>query len=190
MVVEADIFLPYNANQPDLEPRSQVIFNSSSPLNASDVRGTPNIASRMEVTSNGTLYCGRPEDSFESGYVHLTNSAGEEDKHLFWCEDRLFKARHDPKNAPVVMTLGGGPGASGMLFPFSGAGPCSITVNATGGGEAIPSLYSWTEHANLLAIDHPVGVGFSYGDQASLRNSSLTAAWDTDDFLQAFWKYD
>ncbi|KAE9401529.1 alpha/beta-hydrolase [Gymnopus androsaceus JB14] len=132
-----------------------------------------------------SLPCGLPEDKFESGYAHLTNAAGEEDKHLFWW---FFKARYDPNNAPIVMTLGGGPGASGMLFPFSGAGPCSIFVNENGQGKPIASPYSWTEHVNVLAIDHPVGVGFSYGQHASLRNTSFTAAWDTDDFLQAFWR--
>ncbi|KAE9407803.1 alpha/beta-hydrolase [Gymnopus androsaceus JB14] len=86
------------------------------------------------------------------------------------------------------MTLGGGPGGSGMLFPFSGAGPCSISIDENGHGIPIASPYSWTEHVNVLSIDHPVGVGFSYGERASLRNTSLTAAWDTDDFLQAFWR--
>lgn len=33
----------------------------------------------------------------------------------------------------------------------------------------------------------PVGAGFSYGAKSSLRNSSERAAWDLDDFLQAFW---
>lgn len=42
---------------------------------------------------------------------------------------RLFKARRDPDNAPIVMTLGGGPGASGMLFPFSGAGFILIVLS-------------------------------------------------------------
>lgn len=52
-----------------------------------DVRASPNIAIRFEVTSNSSrqsLPCGLSEDQFESGYAHLTNAAGEEDKHLFW----------------------------------------------------------------------------------------------------------
>jgi len=31
----------------------------------------------------------------------------------------------DPHNAPLVLAFGGGPGASGMLFPFNGAGYAS-----------------------------------------------------------------
>ncbi|KAJ6620560.1 Alpha/Beta hydrolase protein [Mycena sp. CBHHK59/15] len=150
----------------------------------SDPAVLPNLRTRLEVTSNGSagLYCGAPGDEFNAGYAHFTNSAGVEDKHMFWW---LFKARHDPENAPLVVTFGGGPGASALLFPFSGAGPCVISVDKDGRGEAVPSPYSWTEHANVLAIDQPVGVGFSYG--SSLRNSSATTAWDVDDFLQQFW---
>ncbi|KIK62391.1 hypothetical protein GYMLUDRAFT_41820 [Collybiopsis luxurians FD-317 M1] len=184
--VQADVILsPLNFRQ---EQEYYTIFNT--PLfseSLPDVRASPNIATRLEVTSHRTKnssYCGLSDDQFVSGYAHITNAAGEEDKHLFWW---LFKARHDPDTTPVVMTLGGGPGASGMLFPFSGAGPCAISVNEDGHGEASASPYSWTEYVNVLAIDHPVGVGFSYGERTSLRNSSLTAAWDTDDFLQAFW---
>ncbi|KAF7362266.1 Alpha/beta-hydrolase [Mycena venus] len=144
----------------------------------------PNIHTRLEITSNGSagLYCGRPGDEFNAGYAHFTNSEGVEDKHMFWW---LFKARHDPENAPLIVTFGGGPGASGLLFPFSGAGPCVVQTDKQGRGEAVPAPHSWTEYANVLAIDQPVGVGFSYGQ--SLRNSGATTAWDVDDLLQAFW---
>ncbi|KAJ7169053.1 alpha/beta-hydrolase [Mycena crocata] len=151
---------------------------------SSDPSAQPNIRTRLEITSNGSsgLYCGAPGDQFNAGYAHFTNSAGAEDKHMFWW---LFKARHDHEKAPLVVTFGGGPGASALLFPFSGAGPCVIQVDKDGRGEAVPSPDSWTEYANVLALDQPVGVGFSYGD--SLRNSSATTAWDVDDFLQEFW---
>ncbi|KAJ7496896.1 alpha/beta-hydrolase [Mycena latifolia] len=154
------------------------------PFLDSDPATQPNIRTRFEITSNGSsgLYCGKPGDEFNAGYAHFTNSEGVEDKHMFWW---LFKARHDPENAPLVVTFGGGPGASALLFPFSGAGPCVIQTDKDGRGEAVPSPHSWTEHAHVLAIDQPVGVGFSYGH--SLRNSSATTAWDVDDFLQEFW---
>ncbi|TFK38874.1 Alpha/Beta hydrolase protein [Crucibulum laeve] len=175
----------------DLIPRSvfseQQYFKIEAPKRSTgDPAGHPNIATRLEITSNGTgnLACGdSSKNKFQSGYAHFTNNAGEEDKHMFWW---LFEARNAPEDAPVVMTFGGGPGASGLLFPFSGAGPCMIQQGESGEGKLGPSPYSWTDHVNLLAIDHPVGVGFSYGD--ALRNSSDRAAWDVDDFLQVFWR--
>ncbi|KAJ7820282.1 hypothetical protein B0H13DRAFT_2377945 [Mycena leptocephala] len=39
------------------------------------------------------------------------------------------------------------------------------------------------EHFNLIALDHPVGVGFSYGTKV---NNSRTAAIDVYDFLQKY----
>ncbi|KAI0936993.1 hypothetical protein AcW1_001085 [Taiwanofungus camphoratus] len=151
-----------------------------------DPAGQLNLATRIEVTSspNETLYCAQDGDSSIAGYAHFTNSAGLEDKHMFWW---LFEARRDPANAPVVLIFGGGPGSSAMFMSFSGAGPCRLVSGNDGNGEAVTAEYSWTRDVNVLAIDHPVGVGFSYGHQSSLRNSSERAAWDVDDFLQAFW---
>ncbi|KAF4563260.1 hypothetical protein EYR40_007023 [Pleurotus pulmonarius] len=173
---------PFHSNQAPLHAHHRVEI----PLG--DPAGHPNTAVRFELTANRTTFasvCARAADVASSGYVHLTNNRGEEDKHMFWW---LFEARHDPENAPIVLSFGGGPGGSGQLFPFSGAGPCQVHLNDDGTVEAVPSPYSWTEHVNLLAIDHPVGVGFSYGNPSSLRNSSERAAWDVDDFLQAFWR--
>ena len=53
---------------------------------ALDVAGLPNIATRLEVTSNATLSldCALEGDESDAGYAHLTNAAGVEDKHMFW----------------------------------------------------------------------------------------------------------
>ncbi|EIN10071.1 alpha/beta-hydrolase [Punctularia strigosozonata HHB-11173 SS5] len=124
----------------------------------------------MEVTSvNETLFCGREGGIHEAGFAHLTNSDGTEDKHMFWW---LFRARENAENAPVVLVFGGGPGSSGMSSRSSAKAP-----------------YPWTDHVNIVAVDHPVGVGFSYGEESSLRSSSREAAWDLDDFLQLFWRH-
>lgn len=52
----------------------------------SDVAGQPNLATRLEVTSdpNATLFCARKGDKSTAGYAHFTNANGEEDKHMFW----------------------------------------------------------------------------------------------------------
>ncbi|KAJ6504753.1 Alpha/Beta hydrolase protein, partial [Mycena vitilis] len=77
------------------------------------------------------------------------------------------------------LTMGGGPGTSGISNPLSAQGPCIVVENGT-----TPTPNRWTEHFNLLALDHPIGAGFSYGPKV---NNSRTAALDVYDFLQKFF---
>lgn len=74
-----------------LPHRSQVVLSlaeSHQADNEHDPAGQPNLATRIEVTSqsNASLFCAKPDkdDAFESGYAHFTNPAGVEDKHMFW----------------------------------------------------------------------------------------------------------
>jgi len=43
----------------------------------------------------------------------------------------------------------------------------------------------WTDLYNLVALDHPIGVGLSYGAHV---NDSRSAAYDVYDFLQKFYR--
>ncbi|KAI0310771.1 Alpha/Beta hydrolase protein [Amylostereum chailletii] len=95
---------------------------------------------------------------------------------FFW----YFEAEADAENAPLILTMGGGPGTTGMLNPLSGQSPCVVKENGT-----IPNPNRWTERFNLLAIDHPIGVGYSYGKHV---NNSVSAAHDVYDFLQKFFQ--
>lgn len=48
----------------------------------------------------------------------------------------------------------------------------------------VPNPAAWSENANILALDHPIGVGFSYGSHVK---NSRDAAHDVYDFLQKFF---
>jgi len=78
------------------------------------------------------------------------------------------------------LTIGGGPGTTGMLNPLAAQGPCLVVENGT----LVANPNRWTEHFNLIALDHPVGVGASYGTKV---NNSRAAAIDVYDFLQKFF---
>jgi carboxypeptidase C (cathepsin A) len=69
-----------------------------------------------------------------------------------------------------------------MIGLFQENGPCHF-VN----GESTPSLnpYSFNEYANMLYIDQPIGVGFSYGSDSV--TSTVTAAPYVWKLLQAFY---
>ena len=70
----------------------------------------------------------------------------------------LAMAERDPASAPVVLWLNGGPGSSSLLGFLTEEGP--LLINATGG--LMQNPYSWTKYVNLLAIEAPIGVGYSY----------------------------
>lgn len=75
---------------------------------------------------------------------------------FFW----FFPAKIDRENAPVVLWLQGGPGASSLFGLFTENGPYSITPKQ----KLISRKYSWHLNHNLIYIDNPVGTGFSFTD--------------------------
>jgi serine carboxypeptidase-like clade I len=61
---------------------------------------------------------------------------------------------------PVVVWLNGGPGSSSILGLLQELGP--LLINATGDG-FMENPFSWTRiPANVLVLESPVGVGYSY----------------------------
>eukprot|EP00656_Telonema_subtile_P017622 TRINITY_DN1947_c0_g1_i1.p1 TRINITY_DN1947_c0_g1~~TRINITY_DN1947_c0_g1_i1.p1 ORF type:complete len:558 (-),score=103.07 TRINITY_DN1947_c0_g1_i1:70-1743(-) len=68
------------------------------------------------------------------------------------------EAEEDPANKPVVLWLNGGPGSSSILGMLQEHGP--LIVNSTGG--LMKNPYAWTTLANLLVLESPTGVGYSW----------------------------
>jgi carboxypeptidase C (cathepsin A) len=72
------------------------------------------------------------------------------------------------------------------LVLTAGAAPCQLKKGENGTLE--PAPYPWTDHANLLLLDYPVGAGWSYNTPDQIApNTSEIAAYDFDEFLQAFY---
>lgn len=69
-----------------------------------------------------------------------------------------------------------------MIGLFQENGPCHFV-----GGASTPSLnpFSWNSFANMLYVDQPIGVGFSYGTDSV--TSTVTAAPYVWKLLQAFY---
>ncbi|KAF8500349.1 serine carboxypeptidase [Russula emetica] len=96
----------------------------------------------------------------------------------FW----FFAARQNPDSAPLITWFNGGPGSSSMIGLFQENGPCRINNQSTG-VDLNPT--SWNEYANVLYVDQPVGVGFSYGTENV--STSQSAAVDVWEFLQIWF---
>uniref|UniRef100_A0A7S2S5U4 Carboxypeptidase n=1 Tax=Rhizochromulina marina TaxID=1034831 RepID=A0A7S2S5U4_9STRA len=110
-----------------------------------------------------------------SGYVEVS-----ETKRSFYM---LSLSQRSPKDDPLVLWTNGGPGCSGLLGYFTEHGPfrpmedLSLRLND----------YSWNKVANMLYIESPTGVGFSYseGDVASdLLAGDESVARDNYELIQ------
>ncbi|KAB8078124.1 Alpha/Beta hydrolase protein [Aspergillus leporis] len=111
-----------------------------------------------------------------SGYLDVGN-----DMHMFFW---FFESRNSPEKAPLSAWFNGGPGCSSLIGLFQENGPCHFA-----NGENTPSLneHSWNNFANMLYIDQPIGVGFSYGDNNV--TSTDTAAPYVWKLIQAFYDH-
>jgi len=87
-------------------------------------------------------------------YAGFVNVNATSDAHIFY-----WLVECPQPNRPLLVFLEGGPGASGSQFFFTAQGPLSVSKSGlaknTNGG-------AWYEEFNVLTLDQPVGVGFSY----------------------------
>jgi cathepsin A (carboxypeptidase C) len=74
-------------------------------------------------------------------------------------------------------------GCSSTLALLTENGPCTVNKD---GMTTEHNPYSWTETANVLWLDQPAGVGFSYGEETD-SNENMVGE-DAYYFLQAFFQ--
>ncbi|XP_029005681.1 lysosomal protective protein isoform X2 [Betta splendens] len=97
----------------------------------------------------------RKQPSFRhySGYLSVADG-----KHLhYW----FVESQHEPSSDPVVLWLNGGPGCSSMDGFLTEHGPFLVQDD---GVTLQYNPYSWNKIANMLYLESPAGVGFSYSD--------------------------
>ncbi|KAH7363301.1 Alpha/Beta hydrolase protein, partial [Plectosphaerella cucumerina] len=99
-------------------------------------------------------------------------------KHLFFW---FAESRGNPDEDPLILWMSGGPGASSVGFGlFQELGPCQMT----GPGAAHFNEHAWNSKANVLFVDQPVRVGYSYSDDPATSLEETTE--DMYQFLAAF----
>uniref|UniRef100_A0A6B2L4B6 Carboxypeptidase n=1 Tax=Arcella intermedia TaxID=1963864 RepID=A0A6B2L4B6_9EUKA len=118
-----------------------------------------------------------------SGYFRVNNEYNS--NMFFW----YFQAETNYQDAPVVVWLQGGPGASSMFGLFGENGPFSVDSD---GKTLLPSQYRWTQYFNMIYLDNPVGVGFSFTESTSgfVNNEDQVGANIVSVFQQFFQVFD
>lgn len=106
---------------------------------------------------------GQPPVNFSmySGYVTVDAAAGR--ALFYWLIEASSTAA--PDSAPLVLWLNGGPGCSSVGYGASEElGAFRISPDGT---TLVPNPYSWNKMANMLFLDSPAGVGYSYSNTTS-----------------------
>ncbi|KAK7544036.1 putative carboxypeptidase S1 [Phyllosticta citribraziliensis] len=136
-------------------------FIPSQPLAARQIPASPNNFKTIVSPSGVTIRYKEPgkEGICEttpgvksySGYIDLSPTSHS----FFW----FFESRRDPANDQITLWLNA-----------PELGPCNVTKD----NRTLLNPYGWNEVSNLLFISQPIGVGFSYAEQApgSLQNET------------------
>eukprot|EP00253_Pinus_taeda_P028220 PITA_28220 len=105
---------------------------------------------------------GQPSDADfaqYSGYITVDKNSG---RALFYW---LIEATENPSSKPLVLWLNGGPGCSSVGYgEAEELGPFHINSD---GKTLLLNPYSWNRLANIMFLDSPAGVGFSYTNTSS-----------------------
>lgn len=137
---------------------------------------------------SGHSYAGKPPNGDPNGSM--------------WVHYILVEAVHNPDTAPLVLWYQGGPGASSLFGLFVEFGPYRLTEDSlgththrsTGIPTPLSTPYSWSNFSNVLFVDNPPPVGFSYCDPSGPSGSPTscgpwndsTVAATNHEFLKNF----
>ena len=113
-----------------------------------------------------------------SGYLTVN---GTKNMH-YW----MVESMGNPSTDPVTFWTNGGPGCSGLLGFLGEQGPfrpqkdLSLKFNE----------YSWNTVSNMVFVEQPCGVGYSYSDNSDVdyHNNDAQAAVDNYFMIQEFLK--
>ncbi|KAI0997993.1 Carboxypeptidase S1 A [Podosphaera aphanis] len=113
-----------------------------------------NITVNFKIPPKGTCETVFDTQQQYTGWVHVPGSYASNT--FFW-----FIAARFPTDQ-LTIWLNGGPGSSSMIGLFGENGPCEVIENAQGEFKTQAREWGWDRGTNILYIDQPNQVGFSY----------------------------
>ncbi|XP_038164580.1 cathepsin A-like [Cyprinodon tularosa] len=118
----------------------------------------------------------KPNYSQWSGYL----KAGTGKFLHYW----FVTSQRNPAEDPLVLWLNGGPGCSSLDGFLSENGPFHVNDD---GATLYENKYSWNRIANVLYLESPAGVGYSYSDSQQYDTDDDQVADDNYKALQSFF---
>ncbi|GBN91416.1 putative serine carboxypeptidase ctsa-1 [Araneus ventricosus] len=112
-----------------------------------------------------------------SGYLNATRG-----RYLhYW----FVESQRSPTTDPVVLWMNGGPGCSSLDGFLSELGPLHVSAD---GKSLYKNPYSWNRVANVIFLEAPAGVGFSYADNKKYFTDDDSTSYDNYVALQSFFE--
>ena len=111
-----------------------------------------------------------------SGYFKINGTHNA--NYFFW----FFESRSNPATDPTMIWLTGGPGCSSQLALLAENGPCSVNKDLS----TTLNNHSWNSNANIMWVDQPTGVGFSYGDDVDYLHDEAGVGTNMNAFVREF----
>ncbi|CAI5686424.1 unnamed protein product [Oreochromis niloticus] len=112
-----------------------------------------------------------------SGYLSVADG-----KHLhYW----FVESQNKPSSDPLVLWLNGGPGCSSLDGLLTEHGPFLVQSD---GATLDYNPYAWNKIANMLYLESPVGVGFSYSDDQKYATNDTEVSMNNYLALKEFFR--
>lgn len=122
-------------------------------------------------------YKGKLPSKTYGGYINL---GGE--KNTFYM---FIECEKNPREAPIMFWTNGGPGCSGLMGLFEEFGPYRPERNGT----VSYNRWTWTKFANIVFVEQPIGVGFSWsGKKKDYTSNDKLSAKDNFRFVMNFFE--
>lgn len=120
----------------------------------------------------------KPDFKHYSGYLN-----GTEDRKLhYW----FVESERSPSDDPLVVWMNGGPGCSSLLGFLTEQGPFTLSKSDSSQLKLNPDR--WNQVANVLFLEAPAGVGFSYRENSEdLATNDDQVARDNHHALKDFY---
>ncbi|XP_030832107.1 lysosomal protective protein [Strongylocentrotus purpuratus] len=132
-------------------------------------------AQKADLITNLPGLAKQPSFNQYSGYLSGTAN------HMlhYW----YVESENSPTKDPLIVWLGDGPGCSALYSILAGNGPYLVKEN---GYDLDYNDNSWNKFANILYIESPAGVGFSYSTDGLTKSDDNQVTSDHVAALQFF----